>query len=253
MRFFTRINWRVRVAIRRFSQRTAFLINKLKYRLKSTLKIIVQSLLKLQERRLILNFKSLFAVSCMIFLFLWLKKHLLTFFNDIIIANTFDKLDVSPFGYSLGTFYLLLALISIIYCSTKFLPGKFKPAAIPVFFLLFSSTTYGIERICKWHYNFQMLFSSKGFIGKIAVLDPLFITTFCFGLGYIIAEIVLPPVLSENTFINPDHPITDTVGDEFEREVFVEKMANWLNGLKLSTEKSFVLGINGNWGFGKTS
>ena len=247
------MNWRTRIAIRNAYRRLMPQIRTTASRLSSIPADIWNFLKETQERHLAFKLKNLFGISFTIFLFFWLKRPLLKFFNEVIIANTLDKIDISPLENWLGVFYIFLVLITLFYFLSKFSPGKFKPSAIPIFILLSTSIIYCLERVFRWNYCFQMLFTSKTILGKIAVLDPIFFLFFSFSMAYIVAEILTPRLSNDNSFINPDHPISNAVEDEFERNVFVQKMANWLNGLRLSAEKSFVIGLNGSWGFGKSS
>lgn len=209
---------------------------------------------KLESQYLIFNRKHLLLISLIMFLYLWLKEPITHFYDDVILLHTLGKLPKHPLGEFLGTLYwiLLIALFYIIII--KFRPGKFKPVVFIIFGLLFFSVVYWLERFQNEHYLFQRIYEGQYLFSKIALLDPIAFFALSLGLGYLLSELFSRRNIPyPSSFINPDHAIVDKSEDEFERAVFVDKMAVWLNNFKLTTDKSFVIGINGRWGFGKSS
>jgi KAP family P-loop domain len=208
----------------------------------------------LESRHLAFNRFHFLLIGCFVFTYFWLRRPLMKFYDDIIISNTFNKLSVDPLGGLLGTFYLILAVIIAYIIIIKYRPARFMPTAFMIAAMLFVSVIYVCERLKTGHYIFQKIYGGQHIFAKIALLDPILLFAFGLGTAYIIAEFFSDRQPSSVlSFINPDHAIINKSDDEFERTDFVEKIAKWLNGLRLPTDNSFVIGINGSWGFGKSS
>jgi hypothetical protein len=177
----------------------------------------------------------------------------LLFINHLIIF--YDKVIVTPFLKDLKSDWLYLGLFLMIELTIYQLVYLHREKQKVPFFLFYASilllATYLYYRFFSSHYTF---YSAK------YAPDLKYTDYFIFLLGGIVILGALdllrshrPPVYKKIPFII-DSPITKLADDKFDRKNFAILMAGKIQSKINDTYTgSLAIGVNGNWGAGKTS
>jgi hypothetical protein len=133
----------------------------------------------------------------------------------------------------------------------KCVKEHYQASLVTVFLLFFSAMLYWIERVGAKHYDFHLLTDWSWL--RIAQTDPIFLlvpaTAIALSRNYSISRKFVPG----RTFLLQDLPITDINADELNRSQFYTDVVARLKAISFDSTRSFSIGINSTWGYGKTS
>jgi KAP family P-loop domain len=162
-----------------------------------------------------------------------------------LLSNTLVKLLFSKIN---STWYNDLVAITILFVSVIFLFEKYDrytPSPYIRNLLIIFSMMYLFYRVFyeKW------IFVAFSFSGSIKYLDIFVLVSIGNLILFIRGEKPLPKNNADSFF--EDKPLGVDLADELGYESYALQLAGKIR--KSNFEKSFAIGINGNWGFGKTS
>lgn len=205
------------------------------------------------ENYSIFNVQQFFILIIIVFLLFWLSSPLTAFFNSYVIEYGLGWIPDEPMGLGLGSGYLMLVLFLTYQLRIKYLKSNYKPSLLFIGTVLILCFIYLNERVLRNQYNLTPIFTQNHAKSFLVILDPIIAVSFFFVLYFIYNQINLkiPPRI--NSFINPDQPIVDKSFDEYDRKEFVEKFSKEIDEILIDSKQSFVIGINGIWGSGKSS
>lgn len=207
----------------------------------------------LEKNNIAFNQAHFLVVACCLFIYLTLRPWITDWIDINIVNNLFYGLKDRYLGIILGTFYFALILVLGYAIYLRYNPKTYKPTFLLIFSLLFISCLYGYERLINHHYTFIKIYSDIFEYDSPRILDPIFLIAFLFAFFFIVQAFKTPYLSNDFSFINTDQAIHQKGDDEFGRNEFIEKLAKRIDGLRLKNDQSFVIGINGKWGFGKSS
>lgn len=208
---------------------------------------------ELAENHMAFNKAHFFIILITLFLFSWFCQPITDTFDEYFVTNVCKYIYNHPLNDLLGVIYLIIVFVAGFLLFAEHNPLKYKATSLLIALLLFVCIVYGYERFISYHYVFLKLFQNT--LGNYApsVLDPVFLIALLFAIGYILSVYNTKYLKDEVSSINADQAIFKKDDDEFDRKDFVEQFAKRIDGLKINSSQSFVIGINGNWGYGKSS
>lgn len=165
------------------------------------------------------------------------------FFLEHLVHNTMDQVK--------STFFLdfILIVAVIIYSALQMnFCNSVKPKATMTFVLLLLTGLYTYERA----FNDFFTFITFRLSSSIAYLDTIFLVLM-FHLGGYLKFLQTKKTIQKHNQLFEDAPISDPVDDKLDGlfDLASKKIAKIIS--KNSFETSFTIGLNGEWGDGKTS
>lgn len=165
------------------------------------------------------------------------------FFLEHLVHNTMDQVK--------STFFLdfILIVAVIIYSALQMnFCNSVKPKATMTFVLLLLTGLYTYERA----FNDFFTFITFRLSSSIAYLDTIFLVLM-FHLGGHLKFLQTKKTIQKHNQLFEDAPISDPVDDKLDGlfDLASKKIAKIIS--KNSFETSFTIGLNGEWGDGKTS
>ncbi|WP_207420235.1 KAP family P-loop NTPase fold protein [Desertivirga brevis] len=197
---------------------------------------------------------NVFAYSFLLIVLLtWLNTPFIKIFEEFFVNPLFGWIPDEPMGTWVGLGYISVLIICFKLLDKKFSSQKYLASSLFISLLFWISILYWFERLIIKKYYFIPIFSHKYLEGFPVILDPIFIFIFIAFFKYLKASINLKPLKNQPSFVNTDQPIKYISDDLLERKQFVKKIGDKINELRTANNHSFVIGINGKWGFGKSS
>lgn len=207
----------------------------------------------LENNYFIFNPQQFLVLITAFFLIFWLSSPLNYFFNSYVVEYGLGWLPSEPLGLGLGLVYILLVGILTYKFHIKYHKSNYKPSLLLIGSIIIICLIYLNERFLNKQYNLTPVFRQDYLKHFPVILDPIYIVLFSFAVSFIYNGIRLRIPSRAISFINPDQPIINKSFDEFERKEFVEKFSEIIDNILVDSKQSFVIGINGFWGSGKSS
>jgi len=202
---------------------------------------------------ILFNQKQILICCMILFSFLWLEKPIYQLFNIYLVEKILSKFPFTPLSKLAILIYLSLIFGTVIRISIRYIKTSYKCSPLNLFLLILFCFLYWKERLYDQNYLISPLSEPQLTIHEFKILDPTF-----FGITVILIVLLINyfrvnDQLKNNSHIVTDNPISLVSEDELDRVEFASNLFKLLQKMSNDSLSSFVIGINGKWGFGKSS
>jgi hypothetical protein len=195
--------------------------------------------------------KQLLTILGILLFFFWLCETVVKLFNDYAVTYLLSKFSKEAFHIPLVLLYLLLYGFLIRALYQKCIKDAYQASMISVFLLAFASILYWYERISGVNYVFYPLVEWGNHC--LAQTDLIFLllpaTAIALSRNYSVSR----KFVAQTTFLRQDLPIDTIAADQLNRTQFYQDVIAHLQKISFDSSRSFSIGVNSTWGYGKTS
>lgn len=174
-------------------------------------------------------------------------------FNSLIVKLFFLKYSPKPLSDICVFIYLVIVAIITLHYLKKINRTQYKISLLTLFFILFICFIYWQNRYLGERYNYSPLVNNNFVDIVICQLDVVFLSFSCIGICLFINQFRITPYKENLTYLFQDQPIQIINEDRYKRNIFFKKLSDDLKKIAFDGRKGFSIGINGPWGFGKSS
>jgi predicted KAP-like P-loop ATPase len=219
------------------------------------MKIFLQRLkiLLKDSNHVLFNWKQLLICFIVLFLFLWLEKPIYELFNTYLVEKVLSKFPFVPLSKLEFLMYLILVFGITMRMSLRFFKTSYKCSPLNLFLVILLCSLYWKERLYDNNYLISPLSEPQLPLNDLTILDPIFLGISVILVVLLVNYFRLNGQLKNNSHIVADNPISNVSEDELDRVEFASHLFKLLQKMSYNSVSSFVIGINGKWGFGKSS
>lgn len=202
---------------------------------------------------ILFNQKQILTCFIILFLFLWLEKPIYELFNTYLVEKILSEFPFTPLSKLEILIYLGLIFGTVISMSRRYIKTSYKCSPLNLFLLILLCSLYWKERLYDQNYIIPPLSEPQLPIHEFKILDPTFFGITVILIIFLINYFRVHDQVENNSHIVTDNPISLVSEDELDRVEFASNLFKLLQKMSNDSLSSFVIGINGKWGFGKSS
>jgi predicted KAP-like P-loop ATPase len=195
--------------------------------------------------------KQLVTIGILSLLLFSLRTPLTQLFNKYIVGLILSQFENEQFCWVRLTIYCGLFLVFGWALYVKCIKQNYQPSLVFLFIIGLACVLYWRERGDQSHYDLYLLVKVKDI--TYYQLDPIFFLLSLAAIVVLFNYSVNRHFKEGNTFLKQDQPLNVIKDDLIDRSKFYKDVIARIKDIGFENGRSFAIGINSVWGYGKTS
>jgi|GEM_PF-1259041 len=198
------------------------------------------------------NITKIPVLLFILLIIIWLRTPIKHFYDSLVVEPIFTWLFQFPIEKHTFILFILLLTLSTVYSWIYLCKNSYKLNFYIITFLLFIISTYTWERLNWNYYDHLNLCPEFSILRGFSLLDPIF---FSLSIIFILTtknSIKWSFSENKNSWMSVDTTLGKIDKDDLNRKTEVENLVKLTKELPYNLNFSYVIGISGSWGYGKT-